>query len=301
MTHDKKILLGSILFIIIFVGLSYATYREKKSSPDIHPVAQEPITHANIDATTDSDGDGLKDWEEYLWGTDAQNPDSDGDGVTDGDWIREKRNSVTEAEIDTYSETPNTEAPATQTDVISKKLFIGYTTMKKEGMLKPEYTDAYVQGILNESLVSLKDVYTLNDIVIIQNPTQEAIQNYADDFLSIFSQKTNLQNDLITFSNALQNKDADELAKLQLSMDAYQQRVQALLLVPVPEEIAPAHLGLINTFNGLTADAEKMGTLFADPMNALVGLNSYLRNENLSIEYSQQIGLYFKREHVTIL
>jgi hypothetical protein len=32
----------------------------------------------------DTDLDGLKDWEEALWGTDPKNPDTDGDGTADG-------------------------------------------------------------------------------------------------------------------------------------------------------------------------------------------------------------------------
>ena len=36
----------------------------------------------------DSDGDGLTDAEEALWGTDPHNPDTDGDGLTDGEEVR---------------------------------------------------------------------------------------------------------------------------------------------------------------------------------------------------------------------
>lgn len=35
----------------------------------------------------DSDGDGLKDWEESIYGTDPLNPDTDGDGYLDGEEI----------------------------------------------------------------------------------------------------------------------------------------------------------------------------------------------------------------------
>ena len=37
------------------------------------------------DASLDSDGDGLTNLEEYLWGTDPFNPDTDGDGILDGE------------------------------------------------------------------------------------------------------------------------------------------------------------------------------------------------------------------------
>jgi len=47
---------------------------------------------AQIDFKKDSDNDGLKDWEEALWKTDPQNPDTDGDGTPDGKEVAEGRN-----------------------------------------------------------------------------------------------------------------------------------------------------------------------------------------------------------------
>ncbi|KZY69320.1 hypothetical protein [Oleiphilus sp. HI0067] len=37
---------------------------------------------------TDADSDGLKDWEEAIYGTDPSDPDSDNDGINDGDEVR---------------------------------------------------------------------------------------------------------------------------------------------------------------------------------------------------------------------
>ena len=43
----------------------------------------------------DSDGDGLRDWEEVLWKTDPQKNDTDGDGTADNDEILAKRDPKT--------------------------------------------------------------------------------------------------------------------------------------------------------------------------------------------------------------
>src|SRR3989344_3970213 len=42
----------------------------------------------------DSDQDGLKDWEEIIYRTDASNADTDGDGTKDGEEIKQNRNPL---------------------------------------------------------------------------------------------------------------------------------------------------------------------------------------------------------------
>lgn len=38
----------------------------------------------SFDSAKDSDGDGISDWQEVMYGTDPYNPDTDGDGLLDG-------------------------------------------------------------------------------------------------------------------------------------------------------------------------------------------------------------------------
>ncbi|MCX6741215.1 MAG: hypothetical protein NTY61_02340, partial [Candidatus Parcubacteria bacterium] len=45
------------------------------------------MANANLNNSTDSDGDGLSDAAEDALGTDKNSPDTDGDGYTDGDEV----------------------------------------------------------------------------------------------------------------------------------------------------------------------------------------------------------------------
>jgi hypothetical protein len=67
-------MMKKILTLLIFVILSVSMLNFALASDPLNP----------DDANIDSDNDGLKNWEEYLNGTDPNNADSDNDGVPDG-------------------------------------------------------------------------------------------------------------------------------------------------------------------------------------------------------------------------
>jgi len=47
----------------------------------------------------DSDGDGLLDWEESLWGTDPFLVDTDGDGILDGEFVASRKKDKSTSQI----------------------------------------------------------------------------------------------------------------------------------------------------------------------------------------------------------
>lgn len=67
-------MLKKILTLLIFVIVSVSAIN--------FAIATDPLNPA--DANDDPDGDELKNWEEYLNGTDPNNADSDNDGIPDG-------------------------------------------------------------------------------------------------------------------------------------------------------------------------------------------------------------------------
>src|SRR3990167_7988543 len=85
---SKKIIMPLILVTILGGGWWFFPNTQK------HPI-ENKIAAADNDAwkilSSDSDNDGLKDWEELLWKTDPRNPDTDGDGTTDNEEILAKR------------------------------------------------------------------------------------------------------------------------------------------------------------------------------------------------------------------
>jgi hypothetical protein len=81
-----RALIIAVLFIVVAILLSYwkpsfIGYKNKT------PISFN-ATSTWVSDNTDTDTDGLPDWQEYLYGTDPLNPDTDEDGTNDGDEIR---------------------------------------------------------------------------------------------------------------------------------------------------------------------------------------------------------------------
>ena len=79
------------VLLILFVG-AYSK-RGAFSSINFFEGKEAIIQSQNID----TDGDGLRDWEEELLGTDPNNPDTDGDGFLDGEEINSGHNPLVKA------------------------------------------------------------------------------------------------------------------------------------------------------------------------------------------------------------
>jgi hypothetical protein len=78
----------------------------------------------------DTDQDGLKDWEEVLWGTDPSKADSDGDGVGDKEFVSKQQ--------ETISARPTTKENSTETSTAQSKPPIKTPVTKAPEVKQPE-------------------------------------------------------------------------------------------------------------------------------------------------------------------
>ncbi|KKT19005.1 MAG: Thrombospondin type 3 repeat superfamily protein [Parcubacteria group bacterium GW2011_GWB1_43_8] len=94
---NKKILFLLFFILLIFVGWFYFSDYKNKQAEYVAYKEKSPLVVA-MDQTSqldkDSDGDGLKDWEELLWKTDSNKADTDGDGTNDNEEITLNRNPL---------------------------------------------------------------------------------------------------------------------------------------------------------------------------------------------------------------
>lgn len=93
---NNTLLIGIVL--LCFFGLAAYAVVSKfhgkgklPQNPQPTPFFLTDKEHPLSIAQKDTDGDGIKDWEEVIIGTDPKNPDTDGDGTPDGKEIQQNR------------------------------------------------------------------------------------------------------------------------------------------------------------------------------------------------------------------
>src|SRR3989338_908000 len=86
-------IIGGGVSLRALVGISWIAYTGR-TEIKFNRITSEQAAKAASVLSKDADNEGLKDWEEELWHTDALKPDTDGDGTSDGEEIKLGRNPL---------------------------------------------------------------------------------------------------------------------------------------------------------------------------------------------------------------
>ncbi|PID83266.1 hypothetical protein CSB11_01880 [Candidatus Campbellbacteria bacterium] len=89
----------TILYILIFLTLIFLIYKNFTKVKQYQKLEKIKTDYRNTKKlekkeSDDTDNDGLLDWQEIIYKTDIDNPDSDGDGINDGDEVRDGTNPL---------------------------------------------------------------------------------------------------------------------------------------------------------------------------------------------------------------
>jgi hypothetical protein len=302
----------SILIVapIIYLGLKKPT---EPSEPPLTPQQQKIVTALE----KDSDGDGLKDWEEALWKTDPHNKDTDGDGTPDGEEVAEGRDPLKAGPndfLDTASTTPNgtvtdSNKPKTATEAFARDFFGKYIALVKKGgdTVSEEDQAGIISELLSKKYITLEPVvYPDTLIKTSQDNSKTALHSYGNTVGTIFIKDSPkvIENELTVFENAITIKNAgqnpaNELAKLDDIVTGYQKVVRDLKLVTVPSDAKDLHVALLNGVGQVLSGIESLRASYDDPVRGLPTISFYQSAiENLK-ESMTQLYAYFVRNGVT--
>jgi hypothetical protein len=239
----------------------------------------------------DSDGDGLKDWEESLWKTDINNPDSDNDGTFDGEEVRTGRDPTKAAPGDEIKKTSNSDTLTlvkenTLTGSIVDEYISTYSSMQQAGIVDKQVLTQLNKEIAGEidSKTYGADIekYSMGDLNIVPDNT-ENINKYKEG-LKIISKKYKGKGESGTeiVNRALKTNNEGELKKLDNTIQLYHSIIKDLLLLETPTSIAINHLGIINTYGVIINALENMKLSIKDPLVGSTGIIQYKKGiENL--------------------
>jgi hypothetical protein len=299
----ELVIFGIIPLVVLAVG---GFVYSKLQIPQIAPTAAQqkqltPPKIAKVLTEKDSDNDGLKDWEESLWGSDPNNADTDGDGTTDGEEVATNRDPLVAGPDDILTQTniakrasgrypggAGTE-PGWYTDGSSlsqeftRRFFGDILARQKNGpidisSLDDEYLDTLIAGF--DTAAELRGTYTINDLKLIPGkPTVEQLRNYANAMGKAAQENTLEEADadpaLFIFRDALIRQDPARLTEISIISQSMFKTAKAFVDIPVPTDIAKHHLTTVNNAVSLSILFKHMSETYTDPLRIMIEIKEY--------------------------
>ncbi len=230
----------------------------------------------------DTDGDGVLDWEETLWGTDPLKKDTNDDGTSDSVEIA-KLKSAQEMSLGGEGNTSTGETETlTETDKFSREFFSTVATLNQAGEM-----DQATINKLGESLAEhikntpTRKVFLLSELKILDDNSKQTITTYNNALKNI--KIKNPAN--YTVIDVLQeffidedNVDVNVLSKLDLIVENMRDTVTAMVKIPVPKSLSTQHLAVVNILEKILENISDIRLYESDTIVALSAIAQYAPN-----------------------
>jgi len=282
----------SILFSVVLVSGAYF-FTRVVIAPQVAQASAETALLKAI-ATKDSDADGLPDWQEALYGTDAHVADSFHLGMTDGEAVA-KGLIVPKAITDTSTLQPSSNgsdivdpslppAPAdgTLTAQFAQNFFNLFMAAREANggadLSEAQMNDVAQQSIqmITSTIKAAPDYKTLNDLTITGSGV-DAMKVFAVSAEAVLLKNTNdaTTTDINYFKSGLIDGNASAYGHILSIAKGYRGSAAGLSVLPVPRELAQADLLLINTMMRLSQIDVDFTKADSDPLVAILALQQY--------------------------
>lgn len=295
-----RVLVAAGISTVLIIG-AYFLARGFGSPESVKASSESELLQAI--ATKDTDGDGLPDWEEALFGTDPKKTDTFNLGMTDGEAVA-KGLIVPKAIADagTATTTPSvvigddslpTPVEGTLTAAFAKSFYTLYIAAKQAkggaDLTQDDLSNIAKQAIANlsDSVKASPDFKSASDLTI-SGSGAEAMKAFAISAEAVLLKNTNIatKGTLALLKDAITNNDQSAYEQLASLAKGFRGSAAGLAALPVPRELASTDLLLINTLmrmGEITSDFVHADT---DPLAAILALQQYL-------ETAQNLGKAF--------
>lgn len=251
-------------------------------------------------ASPDSDVDGLKDWEEQLWGTDPNNPDTDGDGTSDDEEIRLNRNPLKASPDDfLFKNGPTSETSGgleeiaedlkdlTLTDQLARQLFTSYLLSKqsRDSTLTEEEINVVIDSFRRntEDIHIAADPFSQQDAIISADTSKNAVKNYVNALGKITNEaaeeKDIRENELDLLTRLLRESNLTSnfsgFSRFYDYASAHAKAAEEIKKLAVPASYLDIHISLVNIFSAMEKITLAFANLSNDPLKGLVAAEDY--------------------------
>ncbi len=284
-----RIILLAILggLIIFFVGkiLNKKTVWNNSSSESVVASSQNQDYFSQ-----DTDGDGLYDWEEVLWGTNSALKDTDGDGIDDKKYVENKRKTSD------FDESYKAD-PSNETEAFAKQFFITTAVLNKSGTFNQETVNDFSAGV-DQSIVNfnLKDSYTLSDLKL--SPVSP--ETYYNSFKNLYNSLPYKNiSELETLSQIIQNpEDVSALEKIANINLMYIKLRDGMIKMEVPYAASGTHLFFVNNLDKISKILLEAKNINNDPLKVTTYLSKYNEYSNNIQSSLKSFSIYFSQNGI---
>lgn len=306
--------LSATALAVVLIGGSYLLARGVSTPPSAEASTESALLQAI--ASKDSDNDGLPDWEESLYGTNPDNPDSFNLGMTDGQAVAKGLivpkaiANVPLATSTASSIVPGAPAPAgsgTLTDEFAKSFFTLYLVAKQQNngvALSQDQVSALADKAytsLAANVTPAPDFKKASDLsTVLDSP--DAYRTFAASAEAVFAAHTvHLpKSELIYLQDAVQNDDASAIGNIQKISGAYRDIATGLAALPVPSGLAGADLSLVNAMARISQAASDFAAVRTDPVATMFALETYPQTVIDFANGFQTIGQTYASQNISI-
>ncbi len=274
-----------IIFIIVFLFSDKNIFIANNSNGKIQTTDQT-LNEIMLD---DTDGDGVANWEEALWGTN-KNDIKTFDDTPDAEYIANKKKDIQDEQVSTLEE-----KNLTETDRFAREFFATYASLKASGEVNDQAINDF-SSVLGQQLTTPKiiDAYTIDDISISPTDTLASRIRYYEDLKTIFEAYESIGNELDIISTGLavytQTEEVSEYEELNLIANEYADFAAQVIKKKAPASIATYALRIANASNNTSISVKNMTKVITDPIVGLSGLSEYQKYNNELVTVVEELN-----------
>lgn len=289
--QNWRILVSAFLSVVLIVG-SFLLARSVESPRSAEASMESALLQAI--ATKDTDGDGLTDWEEALYGTSPNITDTFNFGMTDGEAVNKGLivpKAISDISLTTSAQNtanpldpslPQPAADGTLTSAFTKNFFELYLDAK-QAKGGADLSENEMADIANEALNSLSSAITTapdfksaKDLNV-SGTGVEALKEFAANAEAVLLKNTSsaTTSEINYLKSALENNDTSALSYIASIAKAYRDSAAGISALRVPTELVANDLALINAMMRMSEITTDFTRVNEDTLATMLALKQY--------------------------
>lgn len=278
------IIRGSIAIAIIVILLVVQSAWFKNLFHKKAAQSPKAVTVGDV-IDSDSNGNGIPDWEEKLWGLDPTVLYTN--GVSNKEIIEEKKKALGVSDT--------TDQNLSDNDRLARELFTLTSALGQSDQVDDQTLQAIAAKL--GSSIDIKQVsnhYSLKDVQTVST-TSLSLKTYSTTMTKLLSNYDTNTADIDVIINALQTGDTSRLSELSDTATAYTQIAKKMMGIKVPVGVADYHLAIANGFAGIAQSFTYLQQMNDSDVTSLVGVAIYKTYNEKIANALASMRAYFTR------